>query len=58
VAARSCRRPEVRKDGNTQSYERYVWSERYVDAPVCRVRDEDCDGQNVETLYYLTDAQG
>jgi RHS repeat-associated protein len=35
----------------------YVWSGRYVDAPVCRFRDTTGDGVSDETLYYLTDAQ-
>jgi YD repeat-containing protein len=34
----------------------YVWSGRYVDAPVCRFRDTTGDGNSDETLYYLSDA--
>jgi len=61
---------EVRRDGGktrtgnplseptlaTTLREQYVWSPRYVNAPVVRFRDEDTDGQNVETLYYTNDA--
>ncbi len=47
---------EVRKGGVAYPYEQYVWSARYVDAPVLRWRDTDTDNDVDETLYYATDA--
>jgi len=47
---------EVRKDGSEHPYKQYVWGLRYVHSPVLRWRDENTDGQNVETLYYTNDA--
>ena len=43
---------EVRKDNDTDPLKQYVWGTRYIDAAVCRFRDDDTDGQNIETLYY------
>ncbi|MCY2929466.1 MAG: RHS repeat-associated core domain-containing protein [Planctomycetota bacterium] len=44
-------------------YEQYVWSPRYIDAPILRDRDKDAGGDLSftgsgldERLYYLTDA--
>jgi len=38
----------------------FVWSQRYIDAPVCRDENKDADGDCMsgsdERLYYLTDA--
>ncbi|MCX6997964.1 MAG: hypothetical protein NTV49_12980 [Kiritimatiellaeota bacterium] len=46
----------TRKNGNL--YEQYIWSARYLDAPV--LRDRDADGQSYngleERLYYTGDA--
>jgi len=36
--------------------EQYVWSIRYIDAPVLRDRDTDDDGDLDERLYYTNDA--
>jgi len=47
---------EVRKDGSANPFKQYVWSLRYIDAPVCRYRDADTDGSVDDTLYYFTDA--
>jgi len=48
---------EIRADGdNAYPFKQYIWDLRYIDAPVCRIRDADTDGQNLETLYYTTDA--
>ncbi len=46
---------EVRKDSDTDPYKQYVWSLRYVDAPVLRDYDADTDGTSVRH-YYLNDA--
>ena len=52
----------------TAAYEQYVWSPRYIDAPVIRDRDSDGDGEAGdgslgktnsgldERLFYVTDA--
>ena len=47
---------EVRKDGGVNPFKQYVWSLRYIDAPVVRFRDADTDGSVDDTLYYFTDA--
>ena len=47
---------EIRKDGSEHPYKQYVWGLRYVHSPVLRWRDENTDGQDVETLYYTNDA--
>jgi len=49
---------EVRKDGDTDPYEQYVWDIRYVHSPVLRWRDTTSppDGNVDETLYYTNDA--
>jgi len=48
---------EVHKDeDDDHPLEQYVWSPRYVHAPVLRWRDENTDGENLETLYYCNDA--
>ncbi len=51
---------EVRKDGAANPLEQYLWSPRYVHAPVVRWRDENTDGdlldQGDTVLYYCTDA--
>jgi RHS repeat-associated protein len=36
--------------------EQYIWSVRYIDAPVLRDRDTDDDGDLDETLYFCNDA--
>ena len=38
------------------AYEQYVWSARYIDAPVLRDRNNDQDPDLEERLYYATDA--
>ena len=43
-------------DDKVYPLKQYVWSPRYIDAPVLRIRDEGTDGQNIETLYYCNDA--
>jgi len=56
---------EVRKDIKSRASEpevattlnkQYIWSNRYIDAPVLRDRDTDDDGDLDERLYYTTDA--
>lgn len=47
---------EIRKDGDTDAFKQYVWDINYVDAPVCRWRDENTDGSDIEELYYTYDA--
>ena len=47
---------EVRKDGDADPYEQYVWGLRYIHSPVCRWRDADTDGASIQTLYYTNDA--
>jgi RHS repeat-associated protein len=48
---------EVHKDGDDDHpLEQYIWSPRYVHAPILRWRDENTDGENLETLYYCNDA--
>jgi RHS repeat-associated protein len=44
--------------GSSSVYVQYVWSARYIDAPVCRFRDADGNAGNglEECVYYLTDA--
>jgi len=53
---------EVRKGGDTDPLEQYVWGIQYVDAPVVRFRDGNVDGDlddtqdNTDsTLYYTYD---
>jgi RHS repeat-associated protein len=47
---------ETRKNASANPYEQFVWSLRYVHAPVLRWFDPDTDGQNVQTHYYCNDA--
>ncbi|MCC7408891.1 MAG: RHS repeat-associated core domain-containing protein [Phycisphaeraceae bacterium] len=47
---------EVRKNSDSDPLERYIWSKRYIDAPVLTFRDTNVDGTVDQTLYYLTDA--
>jgi hypothetical protein len=47
---------ETRKNGSANPYEQFVWSLRYVHAPVLRWFDPDTAGQNVQTHYYCNDA--
>ena len=47
--------PSAEPDLATTLNEQYVWSARYVDAPVLRDRDTGTDGTLDETLYYTTD---
>ena len=44
---------EVRKNG--VAYKQFVWDQRFVHAPVCRMRDKNLDGTFDETLYATTD---
>jgi len=53
---------EVRKGGDTDPLEQYVWGVQYIDAPIVRFRDGNVDGDlldtqnNVDsTLYYTYD---
>jgi len=46
---------EERKNDSANPYVQYVWDLRYIDSPICRFRDEGCDGTVEETLYYLND---
>ena len=53
---------EVRKGGDTDPLEQYVWGVQYVDAPVVRFRDGNVDGDLLDTqdntdstLYYTYD---
>jgi len=48
---------EVRKGGDTDPLEQYVWGIQYVDAPVVRFQDSDTNGTLNNTLYYTYDAQ-
>jgi RHS repeat-associated protein len=49
---------EIRKDGleTSDAYKQYVWSQRFIDAPVLRDRDTTGNGTLNERLYYATDA--
>lgn len=47
---------EVRKDGDTDPYEQYVWGIRYVDELIQRQQDSNTDGTVDETHYVLQDA--
>ncbi|HAU39159.1 MAG TPA: hypothetical protein DCX07_15770 [Phycisphaerales bacterium] len=47
---------EERKNGSANAQVQYVWDGRYVHSPALRWRDENCDGQDIETLYYTNDA--
>ena len=51
---------EVRKDASANPLEQYVWSPRYVHAPILRWRDGNTDGdledEGDSTLYYCADA--
>jgi len=47
---------EVRKDGDADPLEQYVWDGRYVHSPCLRWRDADENGSLEETLYYTGDA--
>jgi hypothetical protein len=51
---------EVRKDGDADPLEQFVWSARYVYAPVQRLRDANTNGDLADagdsTLYYTVDA--
>jgi len=51
---------EVRKGGSEYPLEQYLWSPRYVHAPIVRWRDGNTDGdledEGDSTLYYCTDA--
>ncbi|MCX5653082.1 MAG: polymorphic toxin-type HINT domain-containing protein [Planctomycetota bacterium] len=51
---------EVRKGGSEYPLEQYLWSPRYVHAPVMRWRDGNTDGdledEGDSTLYYCNDA--
>ncbi len=50
---------EERKDGSSDPLAQYVWDIRYIDAPVLRWRDDNLDGDFLdsnETLYYTQDA--
>jgi len=49
---------EERRDGSANAYAQYVWDIRYLDAAVCRFRDNDGNPGNglEETLYYTGDA--
>jgi len=52
---------EIRKGGDTDPLEQYVWGVQYVDAPVVRFYDGDQDGEidpqdeDDNTLYYTYD---
>ncbi|MCD6304200.1 MAG: hypothetical protein J7M21_04480 [Planctomycetes bacterium] len=46
---------EVRKDGDGDPLEQFVWGWRYVDSPVVRFHDGDTDGTINDTVYYTTD---
>jgi len=43
-------------DDKVYPLKQYVWSPRYIDAPVLRIYDEGTDGEDIETLYYCNDA--
>lgn len=47
---------EVRRDGDSDPYEQYVYDQRYVDAPVMVYRDTDADGSNIQVVYVAQDA--
>jgi len=50
---------EERKDGSSDPLAQYVWDIRYIDAPVLRWRDDNLNGDFLdsnETLYYTQDA--
>ena len=47
---------EVRKGGDTDPYEQYVWGGRYIDDLVLRDRDADTNGVVDDTIYALHDA--
>lgn len=47
---------EVRKNGDTDPYEQYVYDQRYVDAPVMVYRDTNTDGLGIQSVYVTQDA--
>jgi RHS repeat-associated protein len=47
---------EVRKNGDTDAFEQYVWGARYIDAPVMIYRDTNTDGTVDQNLYVMQDA--
>jgi len=47
---------EVRKNGDADAFECYVFDHRYIDAPVMVYRDTDTDGSNVQSAYVTQDA--
>ena len=47
---------EVRKNGDTDPYEQYVYDVRYIDAPVMVYRDTDTDGASIQKVYVIQDA--
>jgi RHS repeat-associated protein len=50
---------EERKNGSSDPLAQYVWDIRYIDAPVLRWRDDNLNGDFLdsnETLYYTQDA--
>jgi RHS repeat-associated protein len=47
---------EERKNGSRNSYAKYVWDLRYIDAPVLCWRDTNADSYLDATHYYINDA--
>ena len=47
---------EVRRNGDTDAYEQYVYDQRYIDAPVMVYRDTNTDGAVDQRLYVAQDA--
>ena len=47
---------EVRKNGDTDPYEQYVYDQRYIDAPVMVYRDTNTDGSGIQSVYVIQDA--
>jgi len=51
---------EVRRDGDADPLDQYVWDPRYVDAPLVRFHDANTDGDYLDSgdnvLYYCQDA--
>jgi len=47
---------EVRKNGDTDPLEQWVWHKYHVDAPAIRYYDDNVDGASIATQYFTHDA--
>jgi len=47
---------EVRKNGDTDPLEQWLWHAYYIDAPAIRYYDDNVDGASIATQYFTHDA--